>query len=95
MKKRQLKLTPYRCPICGGNGLVPDGFYATVTGHWSTTDYTPEKCRSCNGTGIVWNNEQNQPAMTAEQFEYLCNHPEIAEWSYDEWFEEQNKTNQP
>lgn len=55
MKKRQPKLTPYRCPICGGNGLVPDGFYATVTGHWSTTDCTSEKCRSCNGTGIVWN----------------------------------------
>lgn len=27
--------------------------------------------------------------MTVEEFEYLCNHPEIAEWSYDEWFEQQ------
>ena len=26
--------------------------------------------------------------MTNEQFDWLCNHPEIAEWSYDEWFEE-------
>ena len=25
--------------------------------------------------------------MTDEQFEWLCDHPEIAEWSYDEWFE--------
>jgi len=24
--------------------------------------------------------------MTDEQFEWLCDHPEIAEWSYDEWF---------
>ena len=29
--------------------------------------------------------------MTKEQFEYLCDHPEIAELSYDEWFEEQLK----
>jgi hypothetical protein len=43
-----------RCPVCGGNGLVPNGFYNTVTGIWSTTSITPEVCRSCNGTGIVF-----------------------------------------
>jgi len=32
--------------------------------------------------------------MNKEQFEYLCDHPEIAEWSYDEWFEK-NETEKP
>ena len=45
---------PYCCPVCGGNGLVANGFYTQVSGHWSSSDATPEMCRSCNGTGIVW-----------------------------------------
>ena len=45
--------TPYKCPICNGNGMVPDGFYNQTSGQWSSTG-TVEKCRSCNGTGIVW-----------------------------------------
>jgi len=47
-------LAPHRCPVCNGNGLVPNGFYMQTSGHWSTTSITPETCRSCNGTGIVW-----------------------------------------
>ncbi|MCK9281538.1 MAG: hypothetical protein M0P71_13010 [Melioribacteraceae bacterium] len=50
--KRDVK--PYTCPICGGNGLVPNGFYNQTSGQWGTTSTTPETCRSCNGTGIVW-----------------------------------------
>ena len=42
------------CPVCGGNGLVPNGFYNTLSGIGSTTSTTPETCRSCNGTGVVW-----------------------------------------
>jgi len=45
---------PYTCPVCNGNGLVPNGFYTQTSGQWGSTDATPEKCRSCNGTGIVW-----------------------------------------
>jgi len=45
---------PYICPVCGGNGLVANGFYNQIGGEWSTTSITPEQCRSCNGTGIVW-----------------------------------------
>ena len=45
---------PYCCPVCGGNGLVANGFYTQASGHWSSSDATPEMCRSCNGTGIVW-----------------------------------------
>jgi len=45
---------PFKCPVCGGNGLVPAGFYNTVTGYSTTTSTAPLTCRSCNGTGIVW-----------------------------------------
>jgi hypothetical protein len=45
---------PYCCPVCLGNGMVANGFYNQVGGLWSTSDATPEKCRSCNGTGVVW-----------------------------------------
>jgi len=48
---------PFVCPVCGGNGLVPRGFYMQVSGNWSVTDATPEICRSCGGNGIVWNEE--------------------------------------
>jgi|GEM_PF-2279652 len=45
---------PYCCPVCNGNGLVSNGFYAQVSRHWSSSDATPEKCRACKGTGIIW-----------------------------------------
>lgn len=45
---------PFRCPVCGGNGLVPDGFYNITTGQWTAPTYVLSiNCRSCNGTGIV------------------------------------------
>ena len=47
-------LTPFVCPVCLGNGKVPNGFYNQTGGKWMTSDATPEKCQSCNGTGIVW-----------------------------------------
>lgn len=47
-------IQPYRCPICGGTGQVPNGFYDQTNGNWSTSSTIPELCRSCNGTGIVW-----------------------------------------
>ena len=46
--------TPHRCPICGGNGLVDNGFYNQTSGSWSSTGTIPETCRTCNGEGIVW-----------------------------------------
>jgi DnaJ-class molecular chaperone len=46
--------TPYRCPVCEGRGIVPHGFYLYPAGQTFTDSETsPEKCRSCNGTGIV------------------------------------------
>lgn len=49
---------PFVCPICGGNGLVTNGFYNQTSGYWSTTCIIPETCRTCNGTGIVWSNNK-------------------------------------
>jgi hypothetical protein len=43
------------CPVCGGNGLVPKGFYNQTSGTWTTGTIIPfEKCKSCDGTGVVW-----------------------------------------
>ncbi len=47
-------MNPYRCPVCGGNGLVDNGFYMQTTGQRMTANAVPEMCRSCQGTGIVW-----------------------------------------
>ena len=49
------------CPVCGGNGLVTNGFYLQLSGKWSTSDATPENCRSCSGRGyIVVKDEENK-----------------------------------
>jgi len=54
LQKEEEHTKPYCCPVCGGNGLVPNGFYNQCSGQWLTTSTTPEMCRSCNGTGVVW-----------------------------------------
>lgn len=42
------------CPVCGGKGLVPNGFYLAVgTSYYSTTNTSPETCRSCGGKGYI------------------------------------------
>jgi len=50
-------MVPATCPVCRGNGLVPNGFYRQTSGDWSSTSVTPEICRSCGGTGVVWSSE--------------------------------------
>lgn len=49
-----LKGSPHTCPVCSGNGLVPNGFYRQTSGNYLTCSTTPESCRSCNGTGVLW-----------------------------------------
>lgn len=49
----------HKCPVCNGNGIAPNGFYNQTSGDWSTTDATPEKCRTCDGTGVVWEPEES------------------------------------
>ncbi len=46
---------PYICPVCKGNGLVSEGFYNQTSGEWTSVNINFETCRTCNGTGIVWN----------------------------------------
>ena len=46
----------YKCPVCEGKGVVPNGFYQTYP-LGSTTGKFDELCRSCGGTGIIKENE--------------------------------------
>lgn len=42
------------CPVCRGKGLVPVGFYTAVgTPYYSSTNTSPETCRSCGGKGYI------------------------------------------
>lgn len=53
----QIKLTPHLCPVCGGKGIVPNGFYIIPAGtpnNYILTGTGPEPCRSCvNGIILV------------------------------------------
>ncbi len=47
-----------RCPVCLGNGLVPNGFYSTTRQEygclvWASGGTAPETCKSCDGKGYV------------------------------------------
>ena len=46
---------PHKCPICDGTGTVPNGFYNKFSS--CSTTITPEQCRSCSGSGILWAQE--------------------------------------
>lgn len=49
-------MTPHRCPVCCGTGLVPQGFYSGLLasdGSSGTAGPPQEPCRSCE-RGIVW-----------------------------------------
>ena len=43
---------PVCCPVCGGDGKVPSGFYNTLTGIGPTISTILETCRTCNGSGV-------------------------------------------
>ena len=58
----------HKCPVCNGTGLVVKGFYEhpqeliwTVYG-----DNTPDKCRTCNGKGIIREWEQGDETLNFE-----------------------------
>ena len=47
-----------KCPVCLGNGLVPNGFYGStqqIDGclTWSSSSTEFETCRACDGKGYV------------------------------------------
>lgn len=41
---------PFLCPVCGGRGYMPAGFYGVTRGSSTAGEF----CRSCTGQGIVW-----------------------------------------
>ena len=47
---------PYRCPVCGGAGVVHPNFYGTDPpwGYQGTMIRGFIPCRACGGTGLVW-----------------------------------------
>ena len=53
--------TPHKCPVCGGSGIVPNGFYNQTLSQWSTTSMTPDVCQNFSGTGVMWNGEYYVP----------------------------------
>lgn len=40
-------MKPYKCPCCDGRGERPSGLY-------NGTAPVMEPCRSCQGTGVLW-----------------------------------------
>jgi len=52
------------CPVCQGRGFVPFGFY-TSNGETNMITCGTETCRTCGGTGIVW-----QPNTTPVYLRY-------------------------
>ena len=46
---------PFKCPVCHGSGLVPMDYYKNIYETSIAINTHPQTCRSCLGTGIVWN----------------------------------------
>ena len=50
----------YRCPVCGGKGVVSQDFY-NLNPAPTSAGSIPTTCRSCNGRGIVFDSIENFP----------------------------------
>ena len=48
------KQTPHRCPVCSGTGTVDSLFYHTNVNS-SAYNMGPITCKSCGGSGVLWN----------------------------------------
>jgi len=60
-----------KCPVCGGNGLVPNGFYTQTLGRWLTSSTGGETCRSCGGKGYVVIPNSEDQAILWEKLEEI------------------------
>ena len=56
------------CPVCGGRGKVQPGFYTPETGSM-TTGAAWETCRSCSGSGLVWDGIISVPSPRIQKKE--------------------------
>ena len=65
-------MTPHRCPVCNGSGLVLAGFYSPP----ATSSLSDPMCRSCNGSGVLW--EMNPVSIPTVWF------PSVVEFPQDE-----------
>lgn len=54
-------MTPHKCPVCCGSGRVRLGFYSIPIGEASGTIPETEKCRTCDGSGVVWSGSSPEP----------------------------------
>lgn len=43
----------HKCPVCGGKGIVPNGFYQHTGEYWVSSTTAPEQCRACSGKGYI------------------------------------------
>lgn len=67
-------MTPHKCPVCSGRGVVDVSFYecneyATGTAMYDVT------CKTCHGTGIVWDQKDIGP-----WYPYCPNYP-LGDWT--------------
>ena len=58
-------MPPYICPVCGGKGSVPPGFYDTGGYPWDTTTNINirQPCRACGGSGVIVTPDEYQPPV--------------------------------
>ena len=52
------------CPVCGGCGTVPPDFYTRLG---VGTSCARERCRTCNGSGVVGEQGTTQPYSESER----------------------------
>ena len=50
-------MTPHKCPVCNGTALVSYPPYVAGDCPYFTATSAPWPCRSCNGTGVIWEPE--------------------------------------
>jgi hypothetical protein len=65
-------LRPFKCPVCEGRGIVPGGFYNSLSNTWLAITVS-EPCRSCKGEGIVWGYVTVDLASTDGKISYFVN----------------------
>lgn len=51
---------PHKCPVCEGEGTLTVHNPSRQISGCTILHLTPTKCRACKGTGIVWENEEQE-----------------------------------
>jgi len=65
---------PHQCPTCGGRGIVRVDFYDLTPDYLrpiSLDSVRAVKCRSCSGTGVVWDPDADSDSIELDDtFDY-------------------------